>query len=385
MYRLRRVSRALLIFVVFIAFVVSVFVTIRVASDIAWKRAGRQPWAEGLGTLEQVEARYPLHQDSQAAEHLAELAKPLGVLLADSDDEEAAHEDSIQEYLGAQYASPRPAIDAPPAKLVAYLEHHERELDAIRERLLMRGGAIEWHEDLTDGLESSRPNLWGHLELARIFADRALVRAREDDARAWDDLHAIVELRKTLLSRPEPEAQNYALTIAKIVNTTAWKCPLPVPRWFQDLDLDQRAEILASLRNHVWWIWKTLPHVFGTNYANHQRETARQLAAVTACGFDAEEFLERRTVDLPLWNIAASFTVKDPPWGQLMRFVVEREATTNALRVRGGQPIVEHSQCSDGSWSYANGTLAFSIELPKQAKGNVMPLKLVEVVADAGH
>ena len=37
----------------------------------------------------------------------------------------------------------------------------------------------------------------------------------------------------------------------------------------------------------------------------------------------------------------------------------------NALRIAAGEPIVTRSVCSDGTWRFEKGTLAFSRALPK--------------------
>jgi hypothetical protein len=64
-------------------------------------------------------------------------------------------------------------------------------------------------------------------------------------------------------------------------------------------------------------------------------------------------------------------------WQRAFRTVAEREATANAMRIAQGQAIVAKSACSDGAWSYENGRLSFSRDLPRSSSAeNAMPLSL---------
>jgi hypothetical protein len=67
----------------------------------------------------------------------------------------------------------------------------------------------------------------------------------------------------------------------------------------------------------------------------------------------------------------------DLGWQRPFRYRLEREATANALRARGGQPIQEGSHCSDGRWSFDGKWLRFSkpIALPER-RDTSMPLTL---------
>jgi hypothetical protein len=375
------VTRALLVIAFLIALVVCVFITIGVVSHITWKRAGSEPWPVGLGTLEQVEARNPVRADSEAALHLAELARPFAIDLAEHDPKDEEFED-FSDYPDVQHASPHVTITEPPAEIVSFLDKHEHELDAVRDWLLTHSGAIHWQVTRGKG-NLLRPGVEAHVTLANLFASRAVVRARQRDARAWDDVHAILELVKVLQAQPDLYAQQNALALAKFATGLAWKCPLPVPEWFANAEpADERRLLLTAMQYETWLAWKFWPHIFGGNYARHQRESARQLAQVSNCGFDGGAFITKREVDLPLWNVFGSVSHEIPDWRRVARLTVEREATLNALRIRSGQPIVERSQCPDGSWRYANKSLTFSIDLPKPKGEVVMQLPLVDLVPD---
>jgi hypothetical protein len=58
------------------------------------------------------------------------------------------------------------------------------------------------------------------------------------------------------------------------------------------------------------------------------------------------------------------------------RYRAEREATSNALRVREGKSIEAGSQCTDGGWMFDGTTLRFSREIATTAPDSPMPLVL---------
>ena len=53
-------------------------------------------------------------------------------------------------------------------------------------------------------------------------------------------------------------------------------------------------------------------------------------------------------------------------WRRVARFQAEREATEHIFAIKSGKwsPALERSQCSDGTWAFADGTLRFSREVP---------------------
>ena len=69
--------------------------------------------------------------------------------------------------------------------------------------------------------------------------------------------------------------------------------------------------------------------------------------------------------------------VKRVQEGRAFRYRAEREATGNALRARGGQPIEERSRCSDGRWSFDGKTLRFAKPIAvREHRDTSMPLTL---------
>jgi hypothetical protein len=115
------------------------------------------------------------------------------------------------------------------------------------------------------------------------------------------------------------------------------------------------------------------------NFTRHQRETAEQIAAATACTFDGGAFAQQRLDAIPRWNIPARIVTPNmgAAWQRAFRTMAEREATANAMRMAQGQPIVATSACSDGAWKYENGRLSFSRDLPPfNSVENAMPLSL---------
>jgi hypothetical protein len=165
-------------------------------------------------------------------------------------------------------------------------------------------------------------------------------------------------------------------------------------------ELDHRRLLLGAYQYDMWNIWRhgertmggtplaTLAATLGKPYvrasivsmAHHQRATAQELAAMTACGFDGAAFAQRRFESMSKWNIIQRIATPnlDSSWSRIFRTIPEREATMNAMRIADGQPIVATSACSDGAWRYENDRLTFSRDLPKSNKTEtVMPLSLV--------
>src|SRR4051812_7338112 len=78
------------------------------------------------------------------------------------------------------------------------------------------------------GADAPAPNLLGHMNLSKLFIVRALSKARANDPTAWDELHALWLLDRTLWDRPELISKLIALATSRMVNAAAAKMPLPV-------------------------------------------------------------------------------------------------------------------------------------------------------------
>ena len=348
-----------------------------VAVKTSWLRAGRLEWPDGLGKLEDFPKRFPKAEPTPSAMRLIELGQPLGIEFTPKQKTKSPFE-ALGTYVKAQQDRNVIEVEPPAADVVAFLDGHERDIDALRDHLLAHGAQIGWAVDLDAGLEMPLPNFLGHMHTARLLTARALVRARNGDARAWTDLEAVSRLEQSLHKRPDFLSQLISLAIARMVNSTAWKLPLPVPASFANAPaVDRKRLYLRGWQGDAWVMWKHAPDLslpFGkafnraalANMAVHQRDMAEQLSRVTECNFDGKDFFERRMSRIPRWNIAGKVAMPNvgAAWTRLRRSEAEREATANALRIRAGQPFDPRSRCSDGVWRYENGTLSFTGDLP---------------------
>lgn len=355
-----------------------------VGADAAWKRAGRVSWPAGLGPIEKVPAGFPKRATSADALRLAELAKPLGIDFGRRSSATSPADEAIKTFVAAESQRAVAAIGAPPEAVVAHMTRHAGAIDAVRDHL--RGSRdLAWAVDVEQPWDAPQPVLPAHLQTARLLVARALVRARNGDPGAWDDLHAASTLDRSLQSRPDVVSQVIALAIAQQVNAAAWKLPLPAPAWLaEDSAVDRRRLLLRGLQYDTWTMWRFArdngwprPYVRASlaNLVRHERKTALDVSRVTACGFDSKAYGERRAEAIPRWNTLARIASVSLPWSRVLRYEAEREATANALRVRAGQPLQERSRCSDGAWRFENGQLAFTAALPPPAASS-MPLRL---------
>jgi hypothetical protein len=362
------------------------FAAAAVASNAAWKRAGRTEWPSRLGMLEELPARFPKAGPSAEALRLAELAKPLGLDFGQGKRRATATDEAIANFVFAECARDVAGIEAPPAAVAGFLTQHAGAIDAVSAHL-RQSRDIAWTVDLDQGFNAPTPNLVGHVRLSRVLVARALVRARSGDPGAWEDLEAASMLDRSLRRRPEMVSQIIALAFARTVNAAAWKLPVPAPGWHAEYQaIDRRRPLLQGLQTDSWTMWRNVPSEYSgplqrvhlrasiANLVMHQRETADEVSRQTACAFDGTAYAEKRAQDLPWWNTVGRIAFVNAPWNRVLRYQAEREATANALRVRSGQPVMELSQCSDGSWLSENGRIRFTREIASNEKD--MPLSL---------
>lgn len=377
-----------------IALLIAGWVIFDGTSEGAIQRAGDEQWPARLGKLESVEARYPKQERSEAAKKLVELAAPLGISFAlRSGRTQDALRKAVGEYVAAEHVRDVAAINAPPAEVSAYLAEHAAQIDALRDHLV-QGGPIAWELDLAKGSAAPVPNLLAHMHISRLLTARALMRAREHDVRAWDDLHAAWNLTHSLEARPELISQLIALAMTRMVNAAAWKLPASDAEWLAELQqVDHRSLLLRAFQYDTWGMWRHIeqetnhpwiakPYVrwSAAQFARHQRKTAEEVARVTTCAFDSVAFARRRSDAIPDWNVMSKIATPnlDTTWARAFRSVAEREAVANAMRVMRGEQVVATSQCSDGAWTYEGGRVKFSRELPASSPAEkLLPLSLV--------
>ncbi len=304
--------------------------------------AAARPWADGLGTLAAVPDRYPPRHENEAARKLTELAAKL------------AENDAVTAYVRQEIARGDVAIAEPPP--IA-------DVSAIRDLLLRE--PVVWKRDISlqhGGLLQKVPM---YQALLRALVASSMARARQGDAAAWDDLHAAWNLTKSLDGHPYVVLRRVAMSMTRAINAVAWKMPLPVPAWFEEVqDRDFVRPLIQTVQYEKWFMWRNYQRFPLKTFAesvDRERTVMSELARATECEF-------RRVSDTPDLEMT---------WRRAFRYRVEREAAANALRVRAGQPIEEASQCGDGGWSFDGKTLRFAktIALPEQ-RDTSMPLTL---------
>jgi len=203
---------------------------------------------------------------------------------------------------------------------------------------------------------------------ARALVASALAKARGNDPAAWEDLHAVWTLRRSLDGHPQMMVQTAALAMARMINAVAWKMPLPAPAWLGQLQArDQVRPLLEAYQHQTASYWKDGARMFPTKWlaasVDHDRAIAEELANTTQCDVHARA----NELGTDLTSV----------WRRAFRYRAEREATANALRLRQGLSIETRSRCSDGAWSFDGKTLRFAKPLPAPERRDLsMPMTL---------
>jgi hypothetical protein len=310
--------------------------------------AAARPWPDGLGTLAAFTDRYPPQHENEAARKLTRLAGPV------------AENDAVTIYVRQEIARGELTIAAPPT--IA-------EVTAIRDLLLRE--PIVWERDLSQQHGGLLPKVAMHVSLMRALVASALGRARQHDVAAWNDLHAAWNLTKSLDPHPHPILRIVAMSMTRAINAVAWKMPLPVPAWFDEVQSrDFVRPLFETLQYDQWLKWKhqMFPVKPLAVAIDRERTITGELARMTECEFRGPVETGDRTDPIGRLDIG---------WQRAFRYRAEREATANALRARAGLPIEQGSHCSDGRWTFDGKTLRFAkpIALPER-RDTSMPLTL---------
>lgn len=335
--------KKLLIVVAALALVVWVISWFRTPDAVATSAA--KPWPGGMGTLDAVAARYPPLEANAASVKLMTLAKAL------------PKNEAVDDYVWREISRRELSVGEPPAL---------PDVSAIRELLLRE--PIVWErspkeigdEDTT----ARRPVL---LTAARALVAGALAKARTNDPAAWEDLHAVWKLARSLDGDPQMMVQTAALSMARMINAVSWKMPLPAPAWLAELQgHDPLRPLLEAYQHQTASYWQDGAQLFPTKMladsVESDRLIAEELFTITRCDVTAR--MNKLGTDL------------SSVWRRTLRYRAEREATANALRVREGKPIETASRCTDGAWTFDGTTLRFSREIETPASDRPMPLVL---------
>lgn len=240
------------------------------------------------------------------------------------------------------------------------------DVSAIRELLLREPIVWEREEGIGGGNEMNARRA-AQMKMARLLVASALAKARAKDAAAWEDLHAVWKLARTLDAQPQMMAQTAALAMARMINAVAWKMPLPAPAWFGELQArDSVQPLVESFHFTAASYWQDGARIFPTKWLaksiEHDRKIAEALFAETRCD-----------VNTPMNELGTDLSAV---WRRAFRYRAEREATANALRIREGKPIETTSRCTDGAWTFDGTTLRFNRDILTTPPDTPMPLVL---------
>ena len=333
-------------------------------------RSAQPQWPLGLGTIDAVPQRYPPRLASNDAARLAQLAAAAGVDLSMPPARRRVDRQWLNSWLDTQLTRADGRVDPPPPELA----QHEAALADLRAYLLGRT-AIVWPTDVVAAAQAPLPNLFGHYTLTRLLIAHALA----SPATASDDLCAAWHLQRAMWHRPEMISKQVALAGTRMINAAARRLEAR-PAWFDELaSIDYRRSILAAQQAEAWTVRKQVEdgrhdadriidvvvqpyeEVCAANLAAVMRRAAEQMSRSHDCAV-------KPSFDVPFWNRLGrgAMTNAGAVWQRVARFQAELEATERIFAIRSGQwtPVLEHSQCSDGTWSFADGTLRFSREVP---------------------
>lgn len=316
----------------------------RIWSKEAVASSAARPWPGELGTLESVVERFPPAEGNAAATKLAALA---GALPKD---------DTVEAFVRREIARDTLLIGQPPAL---------PDPSGIRDLLLRDEVSWERREGLGDTETST---LRGSvMTMGRALVASALARGRAGDPGAWDDLRAAWALSRSLDAQPQMMLRTASFSIARMVNAVAWKMPLPAPAWVGEVERrDYLPSLLEGFQHQASSYWGGNERMLPTRWLASSIERDRRIA---------ETLFEERRCDVtaPMNDLGTDLS---SVWRRAFRYRAEREATANALRVRGGGAIESASRCSDGGWTLDGTTLRFGRELPTAPPDTPMPLVL---------
>jgi hypothetical protein len=345
--------KKVLVIVAAIALVVWVASWFRTPKAVA--ASGAEEWAGGMGTLESVDARFPPQQANGAAVKLTALANTL------------PKSDAVAEFVNREIARGELAIGEPPPL---------PDVSPIRE-LLLREPIVWKRNHGIGGDDDTQKTRGAQMTLARALVASALAKGHANDPAAWEDLHAVWNLARSLDGHPQMMTQTAALSMVRMTNAVAWKLPLPPPAWLGELQQGDRVRpLLEAFQNSAASYWSDGARLFPTKMladsVEHDRRIAEELFHETRCDVHARPN-----------ELGTDLTTV---WRRAFRYRAEREATANALRVREGKPVETASRCSDGGWTFDGTTLRFTGQVATTPPDRPLPLVLrVRPVAPAAH
>ena len=189
-----------------------------------------------MGTLETVADRWPRQDANNASVKLTSLAEAL-----------PKNDKALDDFVAREITRDEITIGEPPAL---------PDVSAIRDLLLREPIVWERHDEIGDSQAIATRAM--QMTMARALVANALAKARSNDPAAWDDLHAVWKLARSLDGHPQMMAQTAALSMARMINAVAWKMPLPAPAWLGDLQSrDNVRPLLDAFQHQTASYWQS--------------------------------------------------------------------------------------------------------------------------------
>jgi len=336
-------KKALIIVIAVFGLVATIILSFR--NPVAVTTSAVQKWPGQMGTLETVAERWPRQEANQSSVKLTVVAETL-----------PKKDKALDDFVAREITRNELNIGEPPAL---------PDVSAIRYLLLREPIHWERYDEVGDSHAIAARAM--QMTIARALIANSLSKARSKDPAAWEDLHAVWKLARSLDGHPQMMAQTAALSMARMINAVAWKMPLPAPTWLVDLQSrDDVRPLLDAFQHQTASYWQSQAKIFPTKWLassiDHDRKIAEDLLNFTGCD-----------VNTPMNQLGTDLTSL---WRRAFRYRAEREATANALRVREGNSIETTSSCSDGGWMFDGTTLRFSREIATASPDSPMPLVL---------
>jgi hypothetical protein len=309
--------------------------------------AAARPWPGGMGTLDSLAKRFPPLQANDAAGKLTALVNAL------------PKNDVVENFVVREIA--RGELTIGNARTLP-------DVSAMRELLLRE--PIVWKRPAGIGEvgdQETTAKRVVQMTAARSLVAGALMKARANDAAAWEDLRAVWNLARSLDSQPQMMSQTAAFAMARMINAVAWKMPLPAPAWLGELQQrDAVPQLLGAFQYQAASYWESGARMFPNKWLADSVEKDRRIAEAL--------FKETRCdVNAPANDLGVDVSFV---WRRAFRYRAEREASANAIRAREAKPIETASRCSDGAWTFDGTTLRFSREIATAPPDQPMPLVL---------
>lgn len=335
-------KKALIVIIAGLGLVGSLFLFIR--NPGAVRTAALTDWPGQMGNLESASERWPRVEPNEASAELTSLGEGL-----------PKNNQSLDDFVAREISRNDVSIGEPPSL---------PDVSAVRELLLRENISWQRYDEVGDPNAIAARAI--QMTIARALIAEALATARANKAEAWDNLHAVWKLAKSLDGHPQLMTQTAVLTMSRMINAVAWKMPLPAPTWLDELQShDNVRQLLDAFQHQTASYWQSsrfFPTKWFAKSIDHDRKIAEDLYNFKGCD-----------VNPPMNEVGTDLT---SVWRRAFRYRAEREATANALRVREGKAIESKSICSDGSWKYDGTTLIFSREIPTASPDTPMPLVL---------